>query len=228
MRWFYVSHDRARTWRGPYRFEGLDLAIAARTDVVPLGSHDALFMLTTAKSDGGEGRVFAARTQDGGRHFEFQGFVGEEPAGYTIMPASTRLPDDRIVTLVRRMGTTRAEGWIEGFASDDLGRTWSPLGRAVDHTGFGGNPAALAKADDGRLVLVYGCRRPPFGIRMRSSSDGGRTWGGESIIRDDGGTPDLGYPRLVRLDGRTFLTVYYFCEGDGEERFIAGSMFELS
>lgn len=59
--WFYVSRDRAHSWEGPFRFEGLELAggIAARTDIVALGRHDALFMLTTTKDDGGEGRVFA-------------------------------------------------------------------------------------------------------------------------------------------------------------------------
>jgi len=36
-----------------------------------------------------------------------------------------------------------------------------------------------------------------------TSVDGGRTWGDEITLRDDGGTWDLGYPRTVqRADGK--------------------------
>jgi hypothetical protein len=47
---------------------------------------------------------------------------------------------------------------------------------------------------DGRLVMVYGYRLPPFGIRAVVSEDEGVTWGSEIIVRDDGGSWDLGYP----------------------------------
>ena len=40
-------------------------------------------------------------------------------------------------------------------------------------------------------------RLPPFGVRARISEDGGRTWGRELILRDDGGSWDLGYPRVI-------------------------------
>lgn len=226
--WFYVSRDRARTWRGPYRFDGIDLPISARTDIVALDRHDALFMLTTVKSDGDEGRVFCARTRDGGRSFQVQGFVGEEPDGYSIMPASVRLENGQTLTLVRRMGPASDKGWIEGFVSSDLGRMWRPHGRPVENTGTGGNPAALAMMPDGTLVLVYGYRDAPFGIRVRSSADEGTTWSRERIIRDDGGTPDLGYPRLVAREDGTLLAVYYFNQGEGEERYIAASIIEMA
>ena len=221
--WFYVSRDRARSWEGPYRFDGIDPPISARTDIVPLGRDDALFMLTTAKADGEEGRVFCARTRDGGRRFTFEGFVGDEPAGFSIMPASVLRPDGSILTLVR-MGAPSAPGWIEAFTSDDRGKTWSAAGRVVENTGTGGNPPALASTTDGTLVLVYGYRDAPFGIRMRTSAEGGRSWSEEYIVRDDGGTPDLGYPRLVRLNDGTLLAVYYFNQGEGEERYIATSL----
>lgn len=73
---------------------------------------------------------------------------------------------------------------------------------------------------DGRLVLTYGYRRPPYGIRAVVSSDEGQTWGDEIVLRDDGGNWDLGYPRTVqRADGR-LVTVYYFNDHKDSERYI--------
>jgi hypothetical protein len=103
----------------------------------------------------------------------------------------------------------------------DLGTTWSQL---VDVTGnIGGNPPATLLLKDGRVCVTYGYRRKPTGVRARISSDEGRTWSPEIIIRDDGFDGDLGYPRRVlRPDGRVF-TVYYFNGPRGEDRAIEGT-----
>ncbi|NDK54243.1 exo-alpha-sialidase, partial [Rhizobium laguerreae] len=61
-------------------------------------------------------------------------------------------------------------------------------------------------------------------IRMRMSFDDGRTWGAETVIRSDGGTADLGYPKLVQRGDGSLLAVYYFNDGDREERYIAASI----
>lgn len=220
--WFYVSRSRGRSWEGPFAFARLNLPIAARTDILPLGQHVALFMLTTAKSDGHEGRVFCSRTLDGGRAFEFVGFVGDELVGHCIMPSSVVIGDGTVITATR-CADHDGNGWIEVFSSIDEGRSWRKLGVAVDDTGPGGNPPALAVLSDGRLTLAYGCRNRPFGIMLRLSSDGGKSWGDGIWLRDDGGTSDIGYPKAVALDGGELLVVYYFNDGPGQERYIAAS-----
>ena len=64
----------------------------------------------------------------------------------------------------------------------------------------------------------------PFGIRARLSSDEGKTWTPEIILRDDGFDGDLGYPRtLVRPDGRV-LTAYYFNGPQGSDRAIEATL----
>jgi hypothetical protein len=226
--WFYVSENRGQHWDGPYAFDGLELAIAARTDIVPLGNHDALFLLTTSKVDGAEGRTFCARTRNGGRSFEFMSFIGEEPHGYRIMPSSVMLNDGTVVTATRCYGGTSGKGWIEAFASHDQGKTWRRLGVVVENTGEDGNPPAVVRYGENGLALAYGFRDRPFGIRMRTSDDGGRTWSGEVVLRDDGGTPDLGYPKIVRMSDRGLLAVYYFNGGAQCERYIAATLVDLS
>lgn len=224
--WFYVSRDRARSWRGPYAISDMGLpGISARTDIVALSRREALFMMTSTKPNGDEGRVFCARTTDGGLSFCFQGFVANESTGYAIMPASVLLADQKVLTLVRRMGAGD-KGWIEAFVSNDLGRSWKKVGPPID-TGYGGNPPAVSILPDGRIALVYGYRDRPFGIRCRFSDDGGSTWSAKTAIRSDGGGPDLGYARTaVRPDG-SLLAVYYFNEGDDCERFIAASILRM-
>lgn len=64
-------------------------------------------------------------------------------------------------------------------------------------------------------------------MRARVSSDEGRTWGGEIVLRDEGLTGDLGYPRaIVRPDGRIF-TVYYFNGPRDEDRRIQGTFWTV-
>ncbi|GLQ55428.1 sialidase family protein [Devosia nitrariae] len=227
--WFYVSRDRARTWQGPYRFGDFGLrGISARTDIVPLGQHDALFLLTAVKSNGKEGRVFCLRTRDGGRSFTFESFVGEEPDGYAIMPASLKLPDGSILSLVRcstpGKGPDR-KAWIEQYRSTDDGKSWTLEGRVVDNTGYGGNPPTLSSLPDERLLLVYGFRDAPYGIRARTSDDGGKSWSRDLILREDAGMSDLGYPRTIVLGTGTALTVYYYNHGAETDRYIAGTLF---
>lgn len=228
--WFYVSRDRARSWQGPYRLGDFGLpGISARTDIVPLGRYDALFLLTAVKANGDEGHVFAIRTRDGGQSFSFEGFVGPEPEGFAIMPASLRLPDGDILSFIRCSALVegKRQGWIEQYRSSDEGSTWTFAGRPVPHVGYNGNPPTITRLEDGRLVLVYGYRDAPYGLRARVSRDEGASWSEDIVLRDDGGTPDLGYPRTVlRPDGK-LVSVYYYNHGAETDRFIAATIFSV-
>jgi sialidase-1 len=62
---------------------------------------------------------------------------------------------------------------------------------------------------DGRLLMTYGHRRPPFGNQARVSADGGRTWSEPLILSGDGLNGDLGYPSTVQLGNDRLVTVWY-------------------
>jgi len=149
------------------------------------------------------------------------------------------------------LSTTSADGWTNRplvYASPD-GTDWRFLsfvtpaiegGSAVsDRTGpiiFGALRhfyTRLLALRDGRIVCVYGYRLPPFGVRARVSEDDGRTWGREMILRDDGGSWDLGYPRVTECAPGELLAVYYMnCRDDpiqmnGGVRHIAQTTFTL-
>jgi len=89
--------------------------------------------------------------------------------------------------------------------SADGGSTWS-----VPHSiGVWGLPSHLLRLRNGRLLMSYGHRRPPFGNQARISADHGRTWSEAMIISGDGAGGDLGYPSTVELADGSLLTVWY-------------------
>jgi hypothetical protein len=221
--WFYTSRDRAHTWNGPYRIPELGTtAMSARTDIVPLGSHEALFQLTTGKSDGTEGRTLCAWTCDGALTLHRRSWIGAEPAGWAIMPSSIRLPDGTILCARRRAerDDSRRRHWIDLYVSSDRGRNWRYLATPVPDTGPGGNPPSLVQLADGRLVLVFGYRAAPAGLRAVVSDDGGLTWSNQQILTDDIATSDMGYPKAVAMDDGSVLAVYYGNRASESERYV--------
>src|SRR5262249_28486996 len=144
--------------------------------------------------NGREGRPFCARTTDGGLTWRFVSFIGPEPTGYAIMPASVRVGPTNLVTTIRRKDGPKS--WIAAYSSDHEGPSWSLLSTPEPDTGEG-NPPSLLRLPDGRLCLTYGVRARPFGIRARLSKDAGRSWGEAVVLRDDAGSNDVGYVRSV-------------------------------
>jgi hypothetical protein len=91
--------------------------------------------------------------------------------------------------------------------------------------GFQGHPHHAVRLPDDRVWLVYGYRHKPFGIRARvlNSECTDAAAAPEIVLRDDGGSGDLGYPWAVVLPGGKVLTTYYFNQENGP-RFIAGTV----
>jgi hypothetical protein len=216
---FNYSYDRGKTWEGPFRLPDFGAqGTAARTDYIVNGQHDCFIFITAAKSNGKEGRPLVARTQDGGKTWERVAWIGDEPDGFSIMPSSVRLSDSELYVALRYR--TDENRWISAYRSWDNGTTWTPTADAAETTG-GGNPPSLVHLADGRLCVTYGYRAEPFGIRARISEDGGHTWGEEIILRDDGLSRDLGYPRSVQRPDGKIVTTYYYCDPEtGPERYI--------
>lgn len=224
---FWYTTDRGKTWKGPYAFPTLDLkGIAARTDYIINGPKDAFVFLTASKSDGKEGRVFCARTEDGGLTWKFVSWIGGEPAGFSIMPSTVRISPKELITAVR-VKHDQDTGSIEVYRSKDDSESWQLYARPVTFTGpFNGNPPSLIKLRDGRLCLTYGVRTPPYRICARFSKDGGKTWSDEIVLRNDAAAWDLGYVRSVQRPDTNIVTVYYFPEQPHTERIIAATIWD--
>lgn len=220
---FWYSYDRGRSWEGPCRIPNFDSpGTAARTDYIVDDSQTCTLFLTAAKPDGEEGRPMCIRTDDGGKSWSFVSWIGPEPEGFAIMPASVRLSDREIlVTVRRREGPKR---FITAYLSEDNGQTWTHLGNPAEDTGEG-NPPAMIQLRDGRILLVYGYRAEPYSIRAKLSSDEGKTWSEPYILRGDGSGRDIGYPRVVqRPDGKVVAVYYFMDEETGPERYVEAAI----
>lgn len=237
--WFYVSYDRCRSWEGPYELPMFgQSAIAARTDYVVTGEESCTLFVTAAKPNGAEGRVLCVRTEDAGKTFRFVSWVTPDPDGYTIMPATVRLPSGRLLTAVRCSGK-RTEGgprppcWIDLYASDDGGASWRYLSRPVPDTGLGGNPPTLTLLQDGRLCITYGYRNAPFGMHAvlsaaETEADLGKEWSAPIVLRDDAGNHDIGYPRTIQRPDGQMVTVYYYNDSANGPRYIDATIWDPS
>jgi hypothetical protein len=94
--------------------------------------------------------------------------------------------------------------------------------------GFQGHPLNALRLPDNRVLLTYGYRHEPFGIRARilnpECSDFATA--PEIVLRNDGRNTDLGYTWPVLLDDHRVLVVYYFNKNN-KTRYIAGTILEI-
>ncbi len=158
---------------------------------------------------------------DQGNTWEYRACVAMDAANKVHMhePAFHRCPSGKIVCFIR---CEALDDHLVTAESADNGRSWSPW-KKQDVIGHPYNPLALP---DGSVLLVYGYRHKPFGIRARVLDPECADFSGpEIVLRDDGAGFDLGYPWATRLlDGRVLVT-YYISVADGI-RHIAGTLLE--
>ncbi len=222
---FSFSYDRGRTWEGPYRLPNFGApGIAPRTDYIVNGKDDCMIFITAAKANAEEGRPLCARTTDGGSTWSRVSWIGPEPLGFSIMPASVRLsPTEILVATRHREGPRR---WIQAYLSTNDGASWRDASTPVPDAGIG-NPPAMIQLADGRICLIYGFRGEPYSIRAMLSADNGRTWDDEILLRADGSSRDIGYVRAVQRPDGKVVAVYYFSDArTGPERYIGATIWD--
>ncbi len=70
-------------------------------------------------------------------------------------------------------------------------------------------PPHLMQQSDGTLILTYGYRADPYGVRARLSYDNGQTWSREIIVSTSAFEWDMGYACSVERSDGAIVTVYY-------------------
>lgn len=220
--WIRVSPDGGATWRRPILAPKVGLpSLSGHASALVRPDGTSLVFMTAVSADGWKRRPVVYASVDGGAYWTFLSMMtpaqddgaadSDRSVGLRFgahryfYPRGILLPGGRIIASVRCQRDPTSLLWTEIFASDDGGRTWGFLSRVNDW----GAPGDLVRMRDGRVVCVYGYRLPPFGLRARISDDDGRTWGRELVLRDDGGSWDLGYPRVIEHEPGKLLTVYY-------------------
>ncbi|MGI6082504.1 MAG: sialidase family protein, partial [Limnochordia bacterium] len=199
------SWDGGRTWEHTPIPVITPLGRAATTSdpVLELPDNDLLLPGHGIRPDGSD-VAFVIRSSDGGESWGSYVEVATEANGVIFMePSIVSLPSGRLLAMFRTRGS-QGGGHLFQAESDDGGLTWRPPWK----TPLWGCPPQLLMLDSGNLLCVYGYRRKPFGVRTCLSTDEGRTWdpANETILFDEGGSEDLGYPACVQLaDGEVLV-----------------------
>jgi hypothetical protein len=236
-----VSKDAGSTWSRSVMLpqDGLYSLAATESSLVRSDGRCLLFLSGVTKQGNASRPLVYLSTNDG--TFHFLSFITPNDTRYEglnqMYPRGLVLPNGRMLCALRIDRDWAGDMWTELHKSDDGGRTWQFLSRVNDF----GAPSAPLRLSDGHLVMVYGSRLPPAGIRAVVSNDQGLTWSSEIIVRDDAGSWDIGYPRAWEVEPGKVGVVYYYNSKDdpikikptntlwgaGGVRFIARSFFSV-
>jgi hypothetical protein len=235
MGYVQYSRDRGHTWEGPFRIPAFGFTWLQVKPTYLVRPDGLVLLFVTVKRENAATYpptrfVAVLASPDGGVTWRYLSSIQATTPDLHFVnryyASPVLLPDGRIVVALRCQ-PDGINAWPEIFESEDGGLTW----RFVSRVSEWGGPTALQQLRDGRLLAVYGYRTPPYGIRARVSEDGGRTWGAELGLRTDGGSHDLGYPRVVqRTDGKVVASYYFNRKDDpiqynGGVRHIAATIF---
>ena len=153
------------------------------------------------------GDIIAVASRDAGENWTKLGSVPNPPEGKFYEAHALELPDGEILGAIRH----QPDFSIWTTRSADGGKTW-----ATPEFLVAGSPPSLLLHSSGVIVMSYGWRGDDPGQRIAFSSDGGRTWSLDWILRDDGPDGDLGYPSTVELADGSLYTVYYQKAHEGD------------
>jgi hypothetical protein len=236
---FFVSGNRGKEWQGPYRFNGLmddpnlkGLYNTSRTEYLVTGPKSCLVFMSARKSlTDYKDKTFVAETTDGGKTFRFLSWIVPlSDPDRAVMPQAVKLKDGALVVAMRRRNGPKDWGYVDVYGSNDNGRTWDFLSKVGDTGKRNGNPPALVALKDGRLACAYGDRsRGKLFVRL--SSDGGKSWEKEMIIREDFqtdsfGDMDFGYPQLAVNRKKELVALYYWATKENPQQHIATTIWK--
>ena len=210
------SSDRGNSWEGPFYPPNIppEVKFSALGDPLPAYNRGALW-------EGSDGRIFwvvAASTdpdnlgrtsnhllisEDKGMNWNYSCTVADDAEATFNETSIYETPKGDLVAFIRTAGL---EDQACIARSTDGGKSFGPWQKM----GFQGHPLQALRLPDNRVFLVYGYRHKPYGIRARvlNAECTDYSTAEEIIIREDGGSTDIGYPWAVMLDENRVLVKY--------------------
>ena len=226
------STDGGNSWQGPFYPPHIDAEVCFTPfgDGIPAYNRGAL-------CEGKSGRIFWAvaatdnesvnktsvyliTSDDQGISWDYRSPVAVDVKVSFNETSVYETPKGDIVAFLRT-ANMNDEACIARSTDGGKSFTWESMG-------FQGHPLNAIKLPDNRVLLTYGYRHQPFGIRARilNAECTDYATSEEFILRDDGGNGDIGYTWPVLLDNNKVLVTYYFNINNGL-RHIAGTIIEI-
>ncbi len=226
------SGDQGNTWQGPIyppnlpsedRFDALGRPLPAyNRGAMCEGRDGKLYWVVAGRMKGStKTSTHLLISTDQGMTWKYSTVVA---ANKDISFNETSIHETPTGDLVAFMRTSGFDDQACVARSTDGGKSFHPWQKM----GFQGHPFHALQLSNGQVLLVYGYRHKPYGIRARLLNEEctNLSTAPELVIREDGGTTDLGYPWAVQIGENKALVVYYF-NVDDQTRHIAGSVVEF-
>ena len=228
------STDGGISWQGPIYPPHISQEVYNTPfgDGLPAYNRGALYegkngrifwaVAATDNKDTEKTSVYLLTSDDKGLNWTYRCPIAVDEAVFFNETSVYETPKGDIVAFLRT-------GWMNDLAciarSTDGGQTFGKW----ESMGFLGLPLNVLRLPDNRVLLTYGYRHPPYGIRARilNAECTDFATSEEFILRDDGGNRDIGYSWPVQLDNNKGLVVYYYNKNDGI-RHIAGTIVEIN
>ncbi len=226
------SFDGGTSWQGPYYPPHIkpERHFNAYGEKVPAYNRGALYeakdgrilWIVAAHDSIKKTSNYLITSKDKGLTWEYTGVVARDPKISFNEASVIETPKGDIVGFLRTAGF---EDNAVIARSTDGGKTfkWQSMG-------FKGHPMNALQLPDGRVLITYGYRHKPFGVRARILNAECTNFASapEFVLRDDGGGSDIGYTWPVQLDDNRVLVTYYFNKDNANGlRHIAGTIIEI-
>lgn len=200
------SKDKGQTWSKPERSEAIHSFYTGKGLVSPYGKIVQLrdgTLLMAVYFEFFDARGFQSylfRSADGGKTWGDPTLMG---AGFNET-GIVALPDGEVLAALR----SGKDPSLSITRSSDGGRTWSAPAQV---TAGMEHPGDLIVLKDNRVLLTFGERNAPRGVRALLSSDNGKTWDKDKMVILEDGAPnvDCGYPSSAQLPDGRVVTMYY-------------------
>ena len=227
------SVDGGRTWKGPIYPSSVpaDVQVDILGNKLPAynrgalceGKNGRIYWAVAAKDSDSPSKtsVYLMTSDDKGLSWNYSAPIAVDKKISFDETSIMETPKGNLVAFLR---TADMPNEYSGIArSTDGGKSfqWQSLG-------FYGYPLHALRLPDNRVLLTYGYRHKPYGIRGRILNAECTDFASapEFIIRNDGGSGDLGYSWSEMMDQNRVLVVYYFNHNNGN-RYIAGTIIEI-
>jgi sialidase-1 len=217
--WARRSEDQGKTWLEPVK-----TVATAPHGPISLKNGDLLYVGTGEWK--GKPSVIAEKSFDDGKTWKVVAEI-ERPKDLISSlsePHVLELKSGKLIAMIRNEPKDVSQCFLLQSESTDGGKTWSPM----KSTGIWGYPPHLIQLNNGWLLVVYGCRKEPYGERACISKDEGKTWDIDNEINlSNAPSRDLGYPSSVQLNDGSIITVFYQAQKLGEPTCLMSTHWKL-
>lgn len=229
-----ISRDGGNTWDGPFYPPNIppEIKFTATGEPLPAynrgapweGKNGRLYWAVAAGTNEDNIRqtsVFLITSDDKGLTWEYSCPIAEDDEASFNETSMYETPKGDLIAFLRTAGLDDQACIAR---STDGGKSFGPW----KEMGFQGHPLQATRLPDDRVLLVYGYRHKPYGIRARilNAECTDYETAEEIILRTDGGGSDIGYPWATVIDENKVLVTYYFNKDNGT-RHIAGTILEI-